>query len=61
MTLTCSNCGKDEFVTVKNIIKEAEEVYTVVEIFRCHSCGEKLPMSRYPSGYIGLLKLGEDV
>ena len=61
MTLSCSNCGTSEFIVTHKITKEAEETYSVKEIFRCYSCGEKLPMSRNPSGYMGLIQLGEDV
>ena len=43
------------------ITKEAEETYSVKETFRCYNCGEMLPMSHNPVGYLGLIQLGEDV
>ena len=61
MTLTCSNCGVSEFIITHKITKEAEETYSVKETFRCYNCGEMLPMSRKPSSFIGLIRLGEDV
>lgn len=61
MTLTCSSCGTSEFIVTREIDKEAEETYFVTETFRCYNCGERLPMSRNPSAFIGLIKLGEDV
>lgn len=61
MTISCSNCGISEFIVTYKITKEAEETYSAKEIYRCYNCGEKLPMSRNPVAYMGLIKLGEDV
>lgn len=61
MTLSCSNCGISEFIITHRITKHEDELYTVIDIFRCYNCGEKLPMSRSPSNVIGLIKLGGDV